>query len=248
MAQRTANEGPEESPRVRNEQLLLLTGTAGCFDAISFLGDGHVFSANMTGSTVLLGIALGQGHIGASLNSALALVGYCLGVFVGALFLGRAPARPIWTSRVTAAVALESAALLLYALLWLFIGPRIELALILLSTLAMGQQSATALYLGITGITTTYLTGTLTRLMRGAARLLRLEARAGPGVLESEGARKTEHNLARMISLWLVYFLAAVLGGAVFAHIPSVAVFIPLAAILLVVLDALLLQRRRPRE
>lgn len=248
MTQKTANERPEASPRVRNEQLLLLTGTAGCFDAISFLGDGHVFSANMTGNTVLLGIALGQGHAEASLHSGLALVGYCLGVFVGALFLGRAPAQPVWTPRVTAAVALESVALLLYALLWLLIGPqRVELVLILLSTLAMGQQSATALYLGITGIATTYLTGTLTTLMRGAARLLRLEARSGPSILESEGARKSEHNLARLISLWLVYALAAVLGGAVFARIPAVAVFIPLAAILLVVLDALIFQWHRSR-
>jgi hypothetical protein len=52
------------SPRsliaARDGLVLVLAGTAGCVDAISYLGLGHVFTANMTGNTVLLGVSLGQ--------------------------------------------------------------------------------------------------------------------------------------------------------------------------------------------
>ena len=37
--------------------LLTLTGVTGVIDAVSFLGPGHVFTANMTGNVVLLGFA-----------------------------------------------------------------------------------------------------------------------------------------------------------------------------------------------
>lgn len=46
--------------------LLVLTWAAGCVDAISYLGLNRVFTAMMTGNTVLLGLALGQGEIQAA--------------------------------------------------------------------------------------------------------------------------------------------------------------------------------------
>jgi uncharacterized membrane protein YoaK (UPF0700 family) len=53
-------------------------------DAISYLGLGHVFTAMMTGNTVLLGLSLGQGHVLAALRSILALVGFAAGVAIDA--------------------------------------------------------------------------------------------------------------------------------------------------------------------
>lgn len=47
----------------RDLLLLGLTWSAGFLDAISFLGLGNVFTANMTGNTILLGIALGRGDL-----------------------------------------------------------------------------------------------------------------------------------------------------------------------------------------
>jgi len=40
--------------------LLALTGVTGLVDAISFLGLGSIFTANMTGNVVLLGFAIGR--------------------------------------------------------------------------------------------------------------------------------------------------------------------------------------------
>jgi uncharacterized membrane protein YoaK (UPF0700 family) len=48
--------------------LLLLVGLAGYFDAISYLGLGHVFTANMTGNIVLLALNIGQGNQSAVLH------------------------------------------------------------------------------------------------------------------------------------------------------------------------------------
>src|SRR5215470_8216887 len=44
----------------RDGVLLALTFAAGCVDALSYLGLSHVFTANMTGNAVLLGLAIGR--------------------------------------------------------------------------------------------------------------------------------------------------------------------------------------------
>src|SRR2546421_6567796 len=57
--------------------LLVLTFTTGMVDAVSYLGLGHIFTANMTGNVVLLGFALagaGQVSIPASLLAIAAFV------------------------------------------------------------------------------------------------------------------------------------------------------------------------------
>jgi uncharacterized membrane protein YoaK (UPF0700 family) len=38
--------------------LLVMTGTTGLVDAVSYLGLGHVFTANMTGNIVFLGLCV----------------------------------------------------------------------------------------------------------------------------------------------------------------------------------------------
>ena len=65
--------------------VVLLSVAAGCVDAVSYLGLGHVFTANMTGNTVLLGLSLGQADWQAVLRSSMALLGFSIGVAVGTL-------------------------------------------------------------------------------------------------------------------------------------------------------------------
>src|SRR5713101_4756396 len=89
----------------RESMLLVLTWAAGSVDAISYFGLGHVFTAMMTGNTVLLGLALAQGEVLAALRSILALVGFSVGVFVGALIVERESQSPDWPAVVTNAIA-----------------------------------------------------------------------------------------------------------------------------------------------
>src|SRR5207237_9721773 len=75
--------------------LLGLTAVTGVVDAVSFLGLGHIFTANMTGNVVFLGFALGGGtgvSVARSLTalSAFACGGVCGGgVNTGACSRGR---------------------------------------------------------------------------------------------------------------------------------------------------------------
>ncbi len=75
----------------RDAMVLLLTWAAGSVGAISYLGLGHVFTANMTGNTVLLGLAVGQGQGFAALRSVVALGGFALGAAIGAIVVERGP-------------------------------------------------------------------------------------------------------------------------------------------------------------
>src|SRR5512136_2632015 len=80
----------------RDAMLLVLTCAAGLIDAISYLEMGHVFTAMMTGNTVLLALAIGQGEFMAALRSTLALAAFSVGAAGGALMLLRGRARGVW--------------------------------------------------------------------------------------------------------------------------------------------------------
>jgi hypothetical protein len=71
--------------RGRNLMVLFLTCVSSSMDALSYLKLGHVFIANMTGNTILFGLALGQGRMQDVLYAGVALVGFCLGVASGAI-------------------------------------------------------------------------------------------------------------------------------------------------------------------
>src|SRR4051794_10773782 len=58
--------------------LLLLTVTTGLIDAVSFLGLGHIFTANMTGNVVFLAFAI-AGAAGLSISASLLALGCFLG-------------------------------------------------------------------------------------------------------------------------------------------------------------------------
>ena len=51
------HDGALTFPQGRDTMVLVLTWAASGVDAISYLGLGHVFTANMTGNAVLLGLA-----------------------------------------------------------------------------------------------------------------------------------------------------------------------------------------------
>src|SRR6266478_8354365 len=152
----------------RDGMLLVLTWAAGSVDAISYLGLGHVFTAMMTGNTVLLGLAIGQGELLAALRSIVALMGFSIGVFIGAIIVECDSEPAEWPAVVTGALALETVILGIFAAIFWLIGstrPGVIYLLIILLALAMGIQSAAVRRLGVPGIATTYITGTLTSLM-----------------------------------------------------------------------------------
>src|SRR5580704_10601076 len=63
--------------------LLGMTAVTGMVDAVSFLALGHVFTANMTGNVVFIGLAIG-GAAGLSISrSLMALICFAMGALLG---------------------------------------------------------------------------------------------------------------------------------------------------------------------
>jgi uncharacterized membrane protein YoaK (UPF0700 family) len=161
------------TPDVQNERttvalLVLLTAGTGLVDAVSYIGIGQVFTANMTGNIVLLGFAAVGIH-GFSLSKSLtALFGFLLGAVIGGRIAVRlaSVANSRWMSL---AFACESIFLLGSTVA--AIGYQSEpqqvlrtIAVILLTAMAMGVRNATIRKLAVPDLTTTVLTLTLTGL------------------------------------------------------------------------------------
>ena len=155
-------------PRSLPVLLVVLTITTGLIDAVSVLGLGRVFTANMTGNIVFLGFAL-AGVPGFSLSRSLtALAAFLAGAVAGGrLGVGLDGSRHRWLFIVA---LVESS--LLFAAALLARGydserlvPTGQLyTLIALTALAMGVRNATVRRLAVPDLTTTVLTLTLTGL------------------------------------------------------------------------------------
>ena len=79
--------------------LLVLTFTTGLVDAVSYLGLGRVFTANMTGNIVLLGFGIaGSGGLPV-LAPLVSLVSFLLGAGAGGVLATRTKARPVGSPR-----------------------------------------------------------------------------------------------------------------------------------------------------
>lgn len=153
----------------RDVVLVSLTLGSGGIDAVCFFGLGQVFTSVMTGNLVLFGLAAGRGEGFAALRSAVAIAAYTLAAFAAARWLPKPAASPLWPARATTTLTGELALLLVAAATWLASGghpvPTTQYLLIVVYALAMGTQSATVHALAIPGISTTYVTGTLTWVM-----------------------------------------------------------------------------------
>jgi uncharacterized membrane protein YoaK (UPF0700 family) len=235
---------------VRSAILVMLSLAAGCVDAVGYLGLGQIFVANMTGNTVLLGLALGQAKGHAALRAVVALAGFVAGVGTGAAIVGRGPERSTWSPGVTAALGVELVVLVAFAVGWFLAGPEPDggsvYPLIVLPALAMGVQSAAVRRLGIPGVATTYITGTLTDLTEGAIARLR-PAVAGAVSNDDSSGRETPsaRGLVLPADVWLAYGTGAVIVGILAVRWPSGVLTVPVGVVALVVATATVRFHRR---
>lgn len=229
----------------RSLLLVLLAFASGYIDAVSYLGLGGVFTSNMTGNTVLLGLALGQAKRLAALRSLVALAGFLGGVVLGSVITDRTPRRAIWPAAVTGAFALEFVVLLVFTV-WggtagtTSDGPVIY-ALIALSAIAMGIQSVAVRALRVSGVTTTYITGTWTSLVGDLANRVRA---ARSGGAKPRPATEPLSSAGLQAAVVCVYLVAAVAGGAAEIKWLLAAAAVPTTIVFLVVALALARFRR----
>jgi uncharacterized membrane protein YoaK (UPF0700 family) len=145
--------------------LVVLTFVSGLVDAISYVGLGHVFTANMTGNVAVIGFAIAQAPGFSAPRSLVSLGVFLVGsVCAGRLeraFEGRARAPWVRTALATEAALLAVAAALAFAGVG---GGGRSYVLIAVMALAMGLRNGTVRRIGVPDLTTTVLTMTLTGL------------------------------------------------------------------------------------
>jgi uncharacterized membrane protein YoaK (UPF0700 family) len=151
--------------------LLVLTAVSGIVDAVSFLGLGHIFTANMTGNVAFLAFAA-VGAPGISVASAIiSLAAFLSGAVLGGYF-GRGVDGPFRRRWLLLCATCEAALLVAAAIAVIAIDEDStgfvdrQYAVIVLTALAMGLRNATVQQLAVPGLTTTtVLTTTMTGLV-----------------------------------------------------------------------------------
>jgi uncharacterized membrane protein YoaK (UPF0700 family) len=206
-------------PTARRDALVVaLAVTTGGMDAIGFIAMGGVFASVMTGNLVLLGVSIGHRNGSLAAHVGVALAGYIVGVVAGAIVAGRPDrGRPTWPGRVTAALLVELALIVGLTIGWELAGGHPvgdpQLLLLGLASLAMGVQSSAVRSLAAPGLSSTYMTGTLTSLVSAVA--------AGDGLA---GQRQNLAVIAAVV-------VGAALGGVLVLEVPRAAPAVALAAL-----------------
>ena len=211
--------------RIRHALVVVLAVNSGATDAIGFVGLGGVFTSVMTGNMVLFGLSLSEPDGTLAVHTAAALACFVLGCVVGAR-IARTP-RPsdaTWPSAVTRALAVEFVCFVAFAVAWeLTRGERndgLQLMLLVVNAIALGIQSSAIQRFGVSGLSTTYLTGTLTTV---AMRM-------------STGQRLSDVRGSIEILVGLIVGAAA--GGALAAHVQWAAPVLQIACVGTVLLVA----------
>lgn len=143
--------------------MLALTFSAGINDAVGFLGLDRVFTGNMTGNVVILGMGLAGGEGLPVLGPALALAGFMGGAALGGRVLRRATGS--WARGTT--VLFGFVALLMFALAAvLFVvgedpGQWVRVTATTTAAVAMGAQAATARHVAVAEVPTVVVTSTI---------------------------------------------------------------------------------------
>jgi len=182
--------------------LMALTLLSGLVDAVSYLGLGRVFTANMTGNVVVLGFAA-AGAAGFSAPASLTSLGAFL---IGALCAGLAARRIARRGRLLILAMATEAVLGAVAASVAMLAATVasggsRYAVIGVLAFAMGVRNATVRRLAVPDMTTTVLTMTLT----GLAADSRLAGGTGQGS-------------ARRASAVAAMLIGAFAGAALYLH------------------------------
>ena len=211
--------------RRRDALVIVLTLVTGSTDAIGLIRLGGVFTSVMTGNMVFLGLSIAERSGSIALHTGVAFLTYILGSFLGARVAGHAPpdeSHP-WPRTIVWALGVELAVLGVFALWWELVGgapsPDVTYVLLGLNAMALGIQSAAVLRFGIHGLSTTYLTGTLTQFVAGFTK-------------------RDEPVQVRSGLILLMLIVGSALGALCALHAPLAAPFVPVGALVVVTVGA----------
>ncbi|MCV7288343.1 DUF1275 domain-containing protein [Mycolicibacterium wolinskyi] len=178
---------------------LALTFVTGIVDAVGYLGLDRVFTGNMTGNIVILGMGVAGADDLPVLGPAIALAGFTAGALAAGLTVRRRSA-PGWDTRITLLLTIGAAVLLALTVAVALGGdnPGATGQVVIATAIAtvMGVQAMVARALAVKDMTTVVVTSTLTSLA---------------GETWTGGGRAAVFN--RRIAAIVVIFLGAVAGA-----------------------------------
>lgn len=239
-----------------------LSGAAGFVDAFGYMTLNHVFTAQMSGNTVLVAVHALGGETAQALRQGFTIAMFVAGA-VGSGVVIELALRAGIRHMLAAAMALEGTCLAIVALL---LGSRPNggpaggglepgafVVLVGLTTIAMGIQNASLRMSGALRVYTTHVTGTLTKLSEDAVDWVgaRLKGPAAGRPEEAAAGRSpssgAEADSRRSVLFSLVLF-GAFLCGAAFAAflVPRWRSGLPLAVPIAVALAVAALDTLRP--
>lgn len=186
--------------------MMALTFVTGMLDAVGYLGLDHIFTGNMTGNILILGMGAAGGYGLPVLGPVLALTSFIVGAAIAGTFLNRQAKG--WNRRVTLLLGAGTVVLSGTSIL-LLIAPSKEIQALATCAMAvhMGSQMLIARFLAVRDITTAVVTSTIVSLAG--------ESFFGPG------KRLWNRRLAAVV----VVFSGAVMGTAIIQVHLSVAIF-----------------------
>jgi uncharacterized membrane protein YoaK (UPF0700 family) len=201
--------------------LALMALAAGSSDALAYLKL-EVFTSAMTGNTVLLCIAVGQGQVAAALQSLTAFAAFVVGAVLAAVLARNPVPRESAPPRLLPLFMLELGCLAAFLAVWLTTGgpsERVRYVLISLSALAMGVQGVTARQINVPQVNTIVFTTTIISVVASCTQAV-LRAHAIP------------FETRRQSGMLLVYAGGAVLTAFLIARDNGLYVWLPLAAVI----------------
>ncbi|MEU4476237.1 YoaK family protein [Micromonospora sp. NPDC023888] len=148
--------------------LVALAAASGCIDVICLTRLNGYFASVVTGNLVHFGHALATADTRSLAGAVVAVGGYAVGVAAATVPLRHVP--PGWNGRTAVVTSAEAVLLLGFTVGWWVCAarPGYGFGLVLLGTAAVasGIQSVITVGAGVPGASTTYLTGSLTELVR----------------------------------------------------------------------------------
>jgi uncharacterized membrane protein YoaK (UPF0700 family) len=178
----------------------LLALGAGFVDAYGYVSLGHVFVANMTGTTVLLGISAVHGDATLAGHYVLTVGAFATGALVGAL-VKRVSGRGSLPLLLGGAVLIGLAA-----------AAQTQVVTLVLLAAVMGLQGAAVARFRSISLQTIVITGTIVRLAEGVVTTLLGRGRVEPDVHEAN----VHHALT-----WSGYLVGAGAGGIALERLPA---------------------------
>ncbi|WP_421995254.1 YoaK family protein [Reyranella sp.] len=192
----------------------LLTVIAGIADAVGYITMGGVFAANMTGNTVLAGIAAAESRYADAARHLMPLVAFFAGAMLARLMLR------LWDRR---SLPILVEIVLVAGLGFLPIGVEAQ---VMVLALAMGLQAAAITHFAGAAVSTVVVTSTLARTAEAAVD------RLWPGT----GKSLPTVNMPSLLALSWTGYLVGAAAGAFLLKTIAWPLLVPAALLVLVIL------------